>query len=67
MRVLLKSTIDMLGYTTLPGRHHPWADTLLGRHPLGRHPFADIPNLLDSTGYGQQASGMYHAEMHTCM
>ena len=57
----------MLGYTPLPRQKLPRADTPLGRHPLGRHPiWADTPQPLDTTGYGQQADGTHPTGTHTC-
>ena len=45
---------------TSPGRHLPWADTLVGRAPLDRHPPADTlwadTQPPDSHGSGQYAS-----------
>ena len=56
---------------------HPWADTPLGRHPVGgppgRHPQADTPTpgrhppAQCRLGYGQQAGGTHPTGMHSCL
>ena len=44
-----------------PLGRHPLADTLLGRHPPGRH-----PPMQCTLGYGQQAGGTHSTGMHSC-
>ena len=42
---------------------HPWANTPLRRHPLGRHPHP----LADTTGSDQQAGGTHPTGIHSCL